>query len=286
MRANPESILLLFLVLKISHPGDCSINELLFRKVAKRYLANHVIDTKLAGSEHECGLYCVRDGSCTSANYKTSGTGKGRCELNDKTLQETSENDKKTNPEFNHLYLVMPRMEVHPSEPTCWNANWWSSFDKAGLSKCSEENHFIAGFYRNSPNVANSDPIYLLESAKCCVPNEAFSAQSSVCKTASWWTSFDRNDNWNLCPVGYFLNGLGRSVAHYLYNIEYGHCCKPNNHPDHYGPCYDEDVGTSFDKKGWSICSKAGFYIVGLYRGSGGNWLNNIEKFRCCKMIE
>ena len=108
MAANVDSILLLFLVLKTSQPGDCSINELMFRKVAKRYLANHVIDAKQAGSELECGMYCTIHGSCISANYKTSGSGKGLCELNDKTLQEVSENDKKTKSEFSHLYFVKP----------------------------------------------------------------------------------------------------------------------------------------------------------------------------------
>ena len=95
------------------------------------------------------------------------------------------------------------------------------------------------------------------------------------------------NNKWNLCPIGYFLNGLGRSKDNFLHNIEYGHCCKPSNHPNKYGSCYDEDVGKSFDQEGWSICSKAGYYyITGLYRGSGNNWLNNIDKFRCCEMIK
>ena len=100
---------------------------------------------------------------------------------------------------------------------------------------------------------------------------------------------FMSSDNmWNLCPFGYFLNGLGRSDAeNFLHNLEYGHCCKPNNHPNKFGSCYDEDVGTSFDQEGWSVCSKAGYYyIAGLYRGSGKNWLNNIDKFRCCEMIK
>jgi hypothetical protein len=48
--------------------------------------------------------------------------------------------------------------------------------------------------------------------------------------------------------------------------------------------CYDEDVGVSFDKEGWSNCSKPEYYITGVYRGSGANWLNNIDKFRCCQM--
>ena len=35
--------------------------------------------------------------------------------------------------------------------------------------------------------------------------------------------------------------------------------------------------------KGWTNCSKLGYYITGIYRGSG-DWLKNIDKFRCCNM--
>ena len=66
-------------------------------------------------------------------------------------------------------------------------------------------------------------------------------------------------------------------------NIEKGHCCKPSNHPDGYGSCYTEDVGKSFEREGWTNCSKLGYYITGVFRGSG-DWLKNIDKFQCCQM--
>ena len=83
--------------------------------------------------------------------------------------------------------------------------------------------------------------------------------------------------------MGYFLNGLHISAANNLHNIEQGRCCKPRNHPDVYGSCYDENVGVSFEREGWTNCSKLGYYITGVYRGSG-NWLRNIDKFKCCQM--
>ena len=95
---------------------------------------------------------------------------------------------------------------------------------------------------------------------------------------------FYRNNKWSFCPWGYFLNGLYRTDLNNLYNIDQGNCCKPNNHSGGYGLCYDEDVTVSFKKEGWSNCSKPGYYITGLYRGSGGNELGNIDKFRCCEM--
>ena len=82
------------------------MKQAVFRKRAQKYLANHVFDTKQAGNERECGLYCVREESCTSVNYKTSGIGKGRCELNNKVFEEASKGDEETNPEFNYLVIV------------------------------------------------------------------------------------------------------------------------------------------------------------------------------------
>ena len=87
-------------------PQQCVCKQqALFLRIEQKYLSNHVIKIKQADSELECGIYCVADGSCASVNYKISGIGKGRCELNNRTLQEAS--DKETyNPEFTHLAVV------------------------------------------------------------------------------------------------------------------------------------------------------------------------------------
>jgi hypothetical protein len=55
-----RSICTFLLIAKIFQLGESKLQA----------AANHVIATKQAGSENECGLYCVRDGSCVSANYK------------------------------------------------------------------------------------------------------------------------------------------------------------------------------------------------------------------------
>ena len=81
--------------------------------------------------------------------------------------------------------------------------------------------------------------------------------------------------------MGYFLNGLDIAKFHEFHRIEHGHCCKPSNHPAGYGSCYTEDVGESFEREGWTNCSKIGYYITGIYRGS-----RYIEKFLCCQMAE
>ena len=85
---------LMFALAGIPQNGECLVTdqEALFRVNKQQYLANPVIETKQAPSETECIFHCVGEESCTSVNYKTSGIGKGRCELNSKPgLQETSE---------------------------------------------------------------------------------------------------------------------------------------------------------------------------------------------------
>ncbi|CAB4030524.1 Hypothetical predicted protein, partial [Paramuricea clavata] len=100
------SICALIFISEIPQPGVCS-KQAMFHRNVQKYLTNHVIETKQAESELECGVYCVRHGSCASVNYKTSGIDKGRCELNNKTIQETSDADEKThNPEFNHIAII------------------------------------------------------------------------------------------------------------------------------------------------------------------------------------
>ncbi|XP_032239144.2 uncharacterized protein LOC5513729 [Nematostella vectensis] len=100
---------------------------------------------------------------------------------------------------------------------------------------------------------------------------------------ADWWSSFDRNNRWNTCPNGYFLQGLDRNDGQSLDNIEVGKCCKPANHPHWYGHCYDQDVRASFDKEGTSKC-RDGYFMTGLYRGNCDE-IYCIEMFKCCKMV-
>jgi hypothetical protein len=92
-------------IFKIPEPGNCLVENAFFRVVKQTYLANHVIATKQADSELECSWHCIADGTCVSVNFKTSGSSKGRCELNDKTPNEIPHHEITQNPEFNHLYI-------------------------------------------------------------------------------------------------------------------------------------------------------------------------------------
>ena len=82
-----------------------STEQAFFLRNDEKYLANNVIETKQVDSEFDCGIHCVAHGSCASVNYKTAGIDKGRCELNDKTLQEIPD-EGTYDPEFTHLDVV------------------------------------------------------------------------------------------------------------------------------------------------------------------------------------
>ncbi|XP_028393426.1 contactin-associated protein like 5-3-like [Dendronephthya gigantea] len=98
------SICALIFTSQILQQGDCSTVQVFFQKKPGEYLANHVIETKQAETELECSSHCVDHGSCVSVNYKTSGIGKGRCELNSKTLQDDDGNILNTDVDF--LYII------------------------------------------------------------------------------------------------------------------------------------------------------------------------------------
>ena len=83
------------------------MSEAVFYKSAQTHLANHVVAKKKASNAFECSQHCMRFASCKSINYKISGIGKGLCELNDKTIQETIDADKEANPEFSHLSFII-----------------------------------------------------------------------------------------------------------------------------------------------------------------------------------
>ena len=95
------------------------------------------------------------------------------------------------------------------------------------------------------------------------------------------------NNRWATCQSGYFLQGIYRNGNlnddSWLWNIDYGKCCKPANHPRYYGSCYEQSVRLSFDEKGWSKCND-GYFLTGLYR-SICERLYCIETFKCCKMV-
>ena len=100
-------ISVLIFILEVPQQGKCLNVQAIFRNQEGKYLANHVIKTKHAKTELECSWHCVGQELCVSVNYKTSGIGKGRCELNNKTFQDKSDNGESlSNHEFKHIAIV------------------------------------------------------------------------------------------------------------------------------------------------------------------------------------
>ena len=159
-------------------------------------------------------------------------------------------------------------------------ANWWGSFDRKGWSYCGH-GRYMTGLYRNDGG--GSDPIYRLEEAKCSdAPGYLYPAQRYWdCYNHNWWGSFDRK-GWSTCNNGYYMTGLYRTNGHNLYNIEEARCCRPKSQVKSWGFCYNHNVWSSFDRKGWSSC-RDGYYMAGLYRESCEK-LYCLEEFKCCKM--
>ena len=97
------------------------------------------------------------------------------------------------------------------------------------------------------------------------------------------FVSFFSNNRWGLCPNGYYLNGVRISGKYYLSQIQEARCCRPQNHPNTYEDCYDEDARNSLAQNDWSECKQTDYYMTGFYRGSC-NYLHCMERLRCCKM--
>jgi len=165
---------------------------------------------------------------------------------------------------------------------SCYDANWWSSFDKRGWSTCADGS-YMSGLYRNTCH-----SLYCIESAKCCKQTNVHKgvAKSQTwgdCYNHNWWRSFDKK-GWSSCSADYSLAGLYRNSCHDLYCLEEAKCCKPKDvHPNQ----VVANWWRSFDKKGWSNCAKHGEnykYIDALYRNSC-NKLYCIEEARCSTSI-
>ena len=76
----------------------------------------------------------------------------------------------------------------------CWSshcrwADWVTSFDDLGWSRCHLK-EYVRGFYRNNYSPP-SDPIYLLENARCCKAPYPYENTPQTCQIAYWWGTLD-----------------------------------------------------------------------------------------------
>ena len=78
-----------YLTVLIMMAGIGCTEKILLLQQNSKYLNDSVIATVYASSEHECGIFCSKNPSCKSVNYKKCGTGLGKCELNNRTADES-----------------------------------------------------------------------------------------------------------------------------------------------------------------------------------------------------
>lgn len=180
------------------------------------------------------------------------------------------------------LSLLLILLMVDATWSQCRTADWWLGFDREGWVTCGYADEYMTGLYRNA-NQGSNDGIYLIEEARCCNAPSPNENQPSTCLTADWWRVLDSNERWAVCPDGFYMQGLYRNDGKWLHHIEESRCCKPRNLLSSYLHCYEaDDVGLTFDKKGWSSCAD-GYYMAGFYKG-GCDKLYCIESFKCCSM--
>jgi len=115
-------------------------------------------------------LYCIEEihyadfplGECYEANWWSSFDRKGWSTCNDGFyITGLYRND------CNSLYCIeaakcCKKRSANSYPSSCYNANWWHSFDRKGWSDC-KSGYSIAGLYRNDCN-----SLYCIEEVKCC----------------------------------------------------------------------------------------------------------------------
>ena len=85
---------------------------------------------------------------------------------------------------FQHHFVATP--------PRCLVSYWIDSFKTNVWLQCAGDNLFITGFSRLNPPDNTSDPISLLEQARCCSATLEFSSQHGTCINVYWQNSLDR----------------------------------------------------------------------------------------------
>jgi hypothetical protein len=98
---------------------------------------------------------------------------------------------------------------------TCYHANWWGSFDRAGWSTCGG-GYFMTGLYRTSGHRAHN-----IESGHCCkstyTPNQHVGCSDHQ--------MFGRM-GWSECPRGKAMVGMWRSWDNSLNGMDWMRCCE------------------------------------------------------------
>ncbi|XP_059144767.1 uncharacterized protein LOC131931950 [Physella acuta] len=174
------------------------------------------------------------------------------------------------------LFLALMIMEA---DAGCSRSRYGFNLAIQGQSQCNSTNDFITGFSRKDKTT--DDPLNLLDEVECCTRNSTWTNYTHTLYAD--WSTMSKTNTWSTCPAGYFMTGfyVSDAKATLLSNILEGRCSRPADHPPSYGQCYDHDISTCFDNKGFCKCNDT-YFVTGIYRGSCDK-LNCLDKLRCCK---
>ena len=181
----------------------------------------------------------------------------------------------------NTYYRNSMKAQVIISSPQTYVANWEASMDRPGWSLCGSD-WYMTGMWRHDFHHGD-ERIGRIEHAKCRnAPSYLYPVKGGQdCYDHDWSHSFD-HQGWCTCNNGYYMTGLYNNNGRQLRNIETAKCCRPKTQVKQWGHCYNLNVESAFDRRGWSKCAH-GYYMAGLYKNACER-LGCIEHFKCCKM--
>ncbi|XP_066919024.1 uncharacterized protein [Clytia hemisphaerica] len=158
-----------------------------------------------------------------------------------------------------------------------YDADWRSSIENGGWSKCNKE-HYINGLSReNQYSGSSSDPLGRIDYASC-----QKEPGDQVCNYQFAFL-FTSGTVWKTCKQGYFMSGVfTQPGAQKISDLAQFHCCRPKKQKEQWGHCYNHDVSSSLDNKGWSTC-RSGYFMAGMERGYCDG-LHCVNQIKCCQM--
>ena len=168
-------------------------------------------------------------------------------------------------------------------------ADWSKRFKKAGWSRCADD-HFLTGMYR-SDRKSKTEGLDRIKEAECKSVEStlAVDCPETDCYELKIRAFIFNKKKWAVCKAGYFMQSIySANKEKYasrvgLHKIEKFKCCRPRSKNVAQANCYEHDVKSSFDKKGWSKCN-SGFYMKGIYKSACTD-LHCLDKFQCCEMV-
>ena len=99
---NKKSFVYFMILLGV---GRCA-DKVLFLKETNLRLKGSVLKTVHAKDQFECIVFCSKESSCVSVNFKHTGLDQESCELNSKTFNESEPKKCLKHPQYNYLEMV------------------------------------------------------------------------------------------------------------------------------------------------------------------------------------